>query len=123
MPHQRIMVTLESYGITGRLLSWIESFLTSRIMRVGIKGSNSEWIDVTSRVPQESILGPLLFLLFVNDLPGWIVSSMKMFADDIKLWHKISCESDKQYLQSDLQTMANWTQEWQLKLNPPKCKV
>jgi len=93
--------------IIGRLLAWIESFLKSRIMQVGIRGSSSEWIDLTSGVPQGSILGPLLFLLFVNDLPGWIVSSMKMFADDIKLWHKISCESDKQFLPSDLKTMVN----------------
>jgi len=123
VPHQRLMVKLKSYGITGRLLAWIESFLTSRIMRVGIRGSNSEWIDVTSGVPQGSILGPLLFLLFVNDLPGWIISSTKIFADDIKLWHKISCEADKQYLQNDLKIMASWTWKWQLKLNPPKCKV
>ena len=76
---------------------WIESFLTSRKMTVGIRGRGtfSEETEVISGVPQGSVLGPLLFLLFVNDLPRWIVNSMKMFADDTRLWCRIETESDR----------------------------
>ena len=77
---------------------WIESFLTSRKMTVGIRGRGtfSEETEVISGVPQGSVLGPLLFLLFVNDLPRWIVNSMKMFADDTRLWCRIETESDSE---------------------------
>ena len=86
VPHQRLIVKLKSLGITGKLLSWLTNFLTSRIMRVGIRGCFSEWILILSGIPQGSVLGPLLFLLFVNDLPDWILTSIRMFADDTKIW-------------------------------------
>jgi len=78
---------LKLHGINGKLLKWIQSFLEARLMRVGIRGSFSDRIEVLSGVPQGSVglLGPLLFLLFVNDLPDWIKNSMRMFADDVKI--------------------------------------
>ena len=91
-------------------------------MIVGIRGTFSEEIEVISGVSQGSVLGPLLFLLFVNDLPRWIVNSM-MFADDTKLWCRIETESVSESLQKDLDSLANWSQKWMLEFNSSKCKV
>jgi hypothetical protein len=92
-------------------------------MRVGLRGAFSNLLEVLSGVPQGSVLGPLLFLLFVNELPTWIVSNMKMFADDTKMWSKITSASDSVDLQNDLNRLADWSSIWQLKFNPDKCKV
>ena len=123
VPHIRLMQRLRSYGIRGDLLGWIESFLTSRIMRVGVRGTFSDWLDVISGVPQGSVLGPLLFLLFVNELPEWISTNIKMFADDTKLWQRIRSESDSGSLQHDIDNLDAWSNKWQLKFNPAKCTV
>jgi len=80
VPHQRLIKKLKSIGFGGSY--WIRAFLNSRIMRVGINGSFSSWTAVLSGVPQGSVLGPLLFLLFINDLPEWIKTNIRMFADD-----------------------------------------
>ena len=98
VPLKRLMEKLRANGLTGKLLRWIESFLTGRRMRVTLGGSFSEWIRVLSGVPQGSVLGPLLFLLFVNELPKWIQTNMKMFADDTKLWNMVSSVSDSQLI-------------------------
>jgi len=87
VPHKRLLKKLKLYGINGKLLRWIQSFLEARLMRVRIRGSFSDWIEVLNGVPQGSVLGPLLFLLFVNDLPDWIKNGMRMFADDVKIWN------------------------------------
>jgi len=92
-------------------------------MKVQVNGSSSSWVHVLSGVPQGSVLGPLLFLLYVNDLPDWIRSSIKMFADDTKLWSTISARNDNQKLQDDLRTLNDWSNKWLLKFNPDKCKV
>ena len=82
--HQRLIHN--TVGCQGKLLLWVESFLRNRTMRVGVRGSYSSWFDMLSRVPQGSVLGPILFLLYVNELPSWILSSINMFADDTKVW-------------------------------------
>jgi len=98
VPHRRLIEKLKMYGFSGKLLSWIKSFLTVRTMLVGIRGAFSQLIEVLSGVPQGSVLDPLLSLLFVNELPEWIRGSMKMFADDTKLWCKIKIQSDGEQL-------------------------
>ena len=123
VPHKRLLEKLKIYGVQGKLLTWIQSFLAARLMRVGIRGSFSDWIKVLSGVPQGSVLGPLLFLLFVNDLPDWIKNSMRMFADDVKIWNVISSTTDSKSLQEDLNSLTRWSSKWLLKLNPSKCKV
>ena len=123
VPLKRLMEKLRANGLTGKLRRWIESFLTGRRMRVTLGGSFSEWIRVLSGVPQGSLLGPLLFLLFVNELPKWIQTNMKMFADDTKLWNMVSSVSDSQLIQKDLDSLSAWSEKWLLRFNPAKCKV
>jgi hypothetical protein len=121
--HRKLIEKLRNLGIQDKLLRWIEQFLTARTLKVGVRGSFSELIKVLSGVPQGSVLGPLLFLLFVNDLPDWIVSSLKMFADDTKLWREMSSESESSILQKDLDSLTDWSKRWLLKFNPSKCKL
>jgi hypothetical protein len=114
---------LQEYGVEGKLLEWIKDFLTSRKSRVGVRGSFSSWREVLSGVPQGSVLGPLLFLIFVNDLPEWIKCNMRMFADDTKIWSKIRVQQDSILLQADLDSLMKWSDEWLLRFNCEKCKV
>jgi len=93
------------------------------MMKVQVNGSSSFWVHVLSDVPQGRVLGPLLCLLYVNDLPDWIRSSIKMFADDTKLWTIISVRNDNQKLPDDLRKLKDWSDKWLLKFNPDKCKV
>jgi ribonucleases P/MRP protein subunit RPP40 len=85
VPHHILLRKLKSFGIGGRLLKWIEAFLVNRKMRTIINGSGSSWVEVLNGVPRGSVLGPLHFLLFVNDIPEWVCNSIRMFADDTKI--------------------------------------
>ena len=104
-------------------LIWIENFLTLRTTRVGVRGYFSDWFQVLSGVPQGSVLGPLLFLLFVNELPSWIANKMRLFADDTKVWAYIRTTENSQSLQKDLDSLTTWSNEWLLHFNPDKCKI
>lgn len=104
-------------------MKWIESFLTSRKQRVVVKGAHSEWLPVHSGVPQGSVIGPLLFLVYVNDLLDGIQSSGKLFADDAKLYRRLRNASDSQDLQEDIDQLQEWSQKWLLQFNSEKCKV
>ena len=114
------MYKLERYGISGKLLNWIKAFLTNRKQRVILGNATSDWVDVTSGVPQGSVLGPLLFLIYINDMPDGVRNICKMYADDTKL---ISDSEHASELQKDLDNIMDWTQRWLMKLNIGKCKV
>lgn len=122
VPHRRLLTKLAAMGIEGNLLKWIEAFLSNRRQRVLIKGVPSSWRPVVSGVPQGSVLGPVLFVAYINDLPDNIQSSLYMFADDTKLYKEITEAQDRLLLQRDLDRMDQWSALWLLKFQPPKCK-
>jgi len=93
------------------------------MMRVGVDGEFSQWVEVVSGIPQGSVLGPLLFILYVNDLPQWIKNSMRMFADDAKVWTRINSQEDSLSFQKNLNSSSKWSDMWLLGLNPDKCHV
>ena len=82
VPHQRLLCKLKAYGIAGGINDWIRAFLTGRTHRVVVNSSLSSWLEVTSGIPQGSVLGPILFVLFINDLPDMVRSTAHIFADD-----------------------------------------
>ena len=97
---------LESHGISGNVGKWIQNWLSERRQKVCVNGIYSEWNQVISGVPQGSVLGPLLFLVFINDLDENILSSLKKFADDTKLYRVISNNNDCQTLRNDLDKLV-----------------
>ena len=123
VPHQRLLYKLQRYGICPELLTWIESFLKERTQTVRVKSSYSKKINVTSGVPQGSILGPILFLLYINDLPLNVTANNNIFADDTKLYTKANNLNDANCLQDDLDTLSEWCKTWGMKLNTEKCHI
>ena len=123
VPHQRLLRKLDHYGIRGHLLLWAENFLTHRSQRVVIDGQSSEWVPVTSGVPQGTVLGPLLFLTFINDLPAGITSKLRLFADDCLMYRSINNTSDSIKLQEDLDRLHKWSLDWQMLFNTDKCHL
>ena len=125
VPHERLLRKAEAYGIGGPLLGWIRSFLTGRKQRVRVGEDSSKWTQVTSGIPQGSVLGPNLFVLYINDLPDSIQnnSTAIMFADDTKLFARTDTPKDKEKLQEDLDCVCKWSSLWLLKFHPDKCKV
>ncbi|CAM5084504.1 unnamed protein product, partial [Eretmochelys imbricata] len=123
VPHQRLLHKLSCHEIRGKILSWIENWLKDREQRVGINGKFSEWRGVTSDAPQGSVLGPILFNLFINDLEKGVNSEVEKFADDTKLFKIVKTKADCEELQKDLTKLSDWATKWQMKFNMDKCKV
>jgi len=116
---------LDYYGIRGTSNQWIASLLTGRMQSVVVEGQISHTIPVTSGVPQGSVLRPLLFLLYINDLPECVSSqsTVRLFADDSFLYRKIRSAADSIQLQHDLDQLAVWEQSWLMSFSPSKCQL
>ena len=123
VPHKRLLAKLSGYGVRGSVLSWISSFLSNRFQYVSIGNCQSNQVPVTSGVPQGSVLGPSLFIYFINDLPEVTNSFLKIFADDTKVYAGIKSEMDKEELQRSIDKMVEWTSKWMIKFNGEKCKI
>ena len=120
VPHGRLLAKCKALGIDGAMLRWISAFLVRR-QRVIVNGTPSTWTNVDSGVPQGSVLGPVLFVMFINDMPSQINSFISLFADDTKLYG-CSTTADKQsVIQNDLSKLKNWSDIWQLRFNESKC--
>ena len=123
VPHKRLLAKVKAMGITGKIYRWIEAFLTGRSQQVSIDGVLSDPLQVWSGVPQGSVLGPILFLIFINDLLDEVSSLGKLFADDSKIYRPINSQADARILQEDLLKLQEWSRKWLLQFNEDKCKV
>ena len=123
VPHMRLAYKIQKYGITGNMLGWIKSFLSERIQYVNIKSANSPPAPVTSGIPQGSVLGPIPFVLYINDMPDVIHkdSFLYLFADDTKVFRKIETKQDVEKLQQDVDSLVKWSKDWLLWFHPDKC--
>ena len=119
--HHRLLAKLENYGVRGSLHKWIASFLLDRKQRVVVDGKNSDWVKVDSGVPQGTVLGPILFLAFINDLPSAVKSSVRLFADDCVMYRPVHSQEDCRLLQEDLDKLSEWEDKWCMKFNATKC--
>ena len=103
-------------------MGWIKSFLENRKQQISFEGEASEWKEVTLGIPQGSVLGPLLFVIFINDLPEELQTRTYLFADDTKVYNVIRGEEDQTKLQQDLNKLEEWSDRWLLRFHPDKCK-
>ena len=122
VPHQRLILKLKSHGMGNSIINWIEQWLTDRRQRVVVDGEVSSWKSVLSGVPQGSVLGPILFLVYINDLEEGVTGNILKFADDTKLFTKTKEIGDKQNLQDDIDKLVKWSEKWQMLFNFGKCK-
>ena len=123
VPHERLLAKLHHYGVRGNTHRWIRSFLTGRSQRVVVHGAFSSPAPVVSGVPQGSVLGPILFLVFINDLPECVSSCTRLFADDCVLYREINSAADCDILQQDLAHLEEWEQKWGMDFHPDKCSI
>ncbi|KAF2361543.1 Protein of unknown function DUF4817 [Trinorchestia longiramus] len=117
VPHERLMAKVEANGIRGNYSRWIQNWLTGRTQRVVIHDETSDPALVTSGVPEGSVLGPLLFIIYINNLDVGIISKINKFDDDTKLCHSAFTERDRATIQSDLNRLLQWSETWQMSFN------
>ena len=122
-PHELLKCKLYGYGIGGKTLKWIDSFLRFRQQRVVVNRIKSDWAPVLSGVPQGIALGPLLFSLYINDITTDIDSKIRLFADDCVCYRKIKGTEDTLKLQADIDRLGSWARKWDMRFQPIKCRL
>ena len=123
VPIQLLIHKLNKIGLDGKLLKWIQHWLTGRTQRVVIDGKVSTWTEVLSGVPQGSVLGPILFTIYINDLGDNILNKIIKFADDTKTYGRASNQTEINSLQNDLNKAMEWAENWGMEFNKNKCKI
>ena len=123
VPHKRLMQKIKACGISGLVYDWIESWLVGRRQRVTLGANQSDWVEVISGVPQGSVLGPLFFLIFINDIDEDLINLILKFADDTKLFGKVGNVAQLESMHRDLELLNKWSKTWGLEFNVDKCKV
>ena len=123
--HLSLLRKIDNYGIRNNIYLWIKSFLSNRTQRVQVDGVLSSPAEVTSGVPQGTVLGPLLFLLYINDLPKYVSAGteVRLFADDSALYREISNPFDHLKLQADIKNLQDWESDWSMEFHPEKCQL
>jgi hypothetical protein len=123
VPHERLIQKLKCYGFNEKIVQWNKDFLSDRTHQVVVQGATSSPARVKSGIPQGSVMGPLLFVIYINDLPDKIKTNVKLFADDTKIYNSIGKPKDCESLQDDLSYLEEWSNLWLLKFHPDKCSV
>ncbi len=123
VPHMQLFTKLKAHGVTSNIHKCIEEWLSERKQRVEINGISSSWHGVTSGVPHGSVLGPVLFLFYTNDLDDGLTCKVSKFADDTKIARKVISTPDNELLQRDLDKLSNWVRDWQSKFIVENCNV
>ena len=123
VPHERLLGKMKFYGINGPILQWTAAFLENREQCVMVDGAKSKPTRVESGVPQGTVLGPLLFLLHINDLPGVVSSQVRLFADDCLMYRPIRVRDDQVSFQQDLLALERWGDTWGMRFNAKKCYI
>ena len=121
--HSKLLWKLHQYGIRGKALNWIHAFLGNRSQSVVLEDEESDSVPVTSGVPQGSVLGPILFLIYINDLPDQIVPQVRLVADDTAIYLTIKCSDSHRVLHNDIDSLSRWESRWDMEFNPSKCQV
>ena len=121
--HEKLLLKLHQYGIRGHTLNWIKDFLDNRKQTVVINDINSDEVPVSSGVPPGSVLAPILFLAYINDLPEQAKSRVRLFADDTAMYLAVSSTTEGQVLQIDLACLEQWEKMWDMQFNPSVCQV
>ena len=122
VPHKRLLKKLRGYGIRGKIYSWIKEFLTNRRQRVVVNDQYSECKKVTSGIPQSLVLGPILFINFINDMPDVNVCCIKLYADDAKIYDRVNNIVQSIRLQRCVTNAEEWANDWNMFFNFGKCK-
>ena len=123
VPHKRLVSKVQAHGIDGNVLKWITDFLTGRTQKVTVNGATSNTANVTSGIPQGSVLGPVLFVMYINDMPSEVHNPIRLFADDTKIYTVSDTAESTLSLQEDLENLQNWSNRWLLNFHPEKCHV
>ena len=123
VPHRGLILKMRAIGISENIVNWVEEWLRNRKQRVVIRGQCSPWAEVTSGVPQGSVLGPVLFLVYVDDLQEGLSSHMLKFADDTKIFRDVKSPQARNALQQDLNLIGQWSEAWRMSFNVHKCSV
>ena len=118
--HWRLALKLKNYGIAGSINKWIKEFLSQRSQRVVCNMEHSDWARVLSGVPQGSVIGPILFLIYINDLPDEADATVRLFADDTIMYMALTNANDATSLQQDLVKLASWEEKWKMNFHPQK---
>ena len=123
VPYKRLISKVHSHGINNKVLAWISDFLSNRTQSVVVNSAESKEVAVTSGIPQGSVLGPTLFVMYINDLPLVVKNLVRLFADDTKIFVRSEVEGATDSLQDDLTSLQDWSKKWCLGFHPDKCHV
>jgi len=123
VPHTRLLKKICAYGFRGNLFNWFKDFLKGREQLVSVNDALSSWSEVISGVPQGLVLGPLLFTIFINDLPSLMKNTVLLFTDDTKIYSSLRHENSISSLRDDKDTCIEWAEVWHLPFNISKCKL